>query len=142
MAGKQSADQDLELKRLKRIEKLIVAFGILIAVTAFMMKQPLFRGLDALAGGVLAFLYFHFLAKTMHGAFTSPTEGPEEITISPRLVLKISALTMFSVIITLVLLVPKICQPVGFLIGFSAMFVAILSDAVFTGMFGTLKPKS
>jgi|GEM_PF-3160370 preprotein translocase subunit Sec61beta len=133
--------QDLELKRLQRIEKLIVAFTALLAIIALLMKKPYLRVLDVLVGGALSFFYFFFLTKTMYGAFYSPEQDQEEISISPRMVMKVTVLSIVSVVVTLALLIPKICLPVGFLIGFSSMFISILSDGVFTGMFGTLKPK-
>lgn len=133
--------QDQNWKRLQRIEKLIVAFTLLLAIIALLMKKPYLRVLDVLVGGGVSFLYFFFLAKTMYGAFDNPDDDREDIVISPRIAMKVSILSIISVIITLVLLIPKICLPVGFLIGFSSMFISILSDGVFTGMFGTLKPK-
>lgn len=133
--------QDLELKRLKRIERLIIIFAVLLAIIALLMQKPFLRVLDVLAGGALAFIYFFFLAKTMYGAFYSPEDDREEISISPRMAMKVSLLSIISVVVTLALLIPKICLPIGFLIGFSSMFISILSDGVFTGMFGTLKPK-
>ncbi len=137
----KKAKQDLELKRLQRIEKLIIVFTVLLAVVALLMKNPHLRVLDVLAGGALSFFYFFLLTKTMYGAFYSPEDDQEEISISPRMVMKVTVLSIVSVVITLALLIPKICLPVGFLIGFSSMFISILSDGVFTGMFGTLKPK-
>ena len=134
-------EPDLELKRLKRIEKMIIVFTILLAIIIFLMHKPFLRPLDVLVGGVLAFLYFFFLAKTMYGAFYSPEDEREEISFSPRMAIKVSILSIISVVITLGLLIPKICLPVGFLIGFSSLFISILSDGVFTGLFGTLKPK-
>ncbi|MBW1644726.1 MAG: hypothetical protein JRJ56_00110 [Deltaproteobacteria bacterium] len=138
--------QDLELRRLKRIEMLIGAILLVLVAAAFLMKKPFFRPFDVLAGGVVAYLYFHFLAKTMYGAFYAPEDDREEINISPHLLFKIIILTLVSVVVTLLLLVPMgrevgLCRPVGYLVGFSAMFMAILGDGVFTGLFGTLKPK-
>ena len=103
----EKGKQDLELKRLQRIEKLIVVFTILLAVIALLMKKPYLRVLDVLAGGALSFFYFYFLTKTMYGAFYSPEEDQEEISISPRMVMKVTVLSIVSVVITLALLIPR-----------------------------------
>ena len=137
----KSSKQDLDLKRLKRIERLIIIFAVLLAIVALLMQKPFLRVQDVLAGGALAFFYFFILAKTMYGAFYRPEGDHEEISMSPRMAMKVSLFSIISVVVTLGLLIPKICLPVGFLIGFSSMFISILSDGVFTGMFGTLKPK-
>ena len=112
----QKEKQDLELKRLKRIEKMIVIVAVLLAIAAFLLKKSSFRTVDVLAGGAVAFVYFYLLTKTMYGAFHNAAEDQE-------------------------VLIPKICLPIGYLIGFSSMFLSILADGVFTGMFVTLKPK-
>ncbi|NIA20342.1 MAG: hypothetical protein GWP07_07940 [Xanthomonadaceae bacterium] len=138
--GQQSEKQDLELKRLKRIEKMIVVFTVLLAVATFLFKRPSFKAFDVLAGGVVAFVYFYLLTKTMYGAFRN-ADNEGEISFSPRMAIKISILSIVSVVFTLGLLIPKICLPIGYLIGFSSMFISILADGVFTGMFVTLKPK-
>jgi len=138
--GQQKEKQDLEFKRLKRIEKMIVVFTVLLAVATFLLQKPSFRALDVFAGGVVAFVYFYLLTKTMYGAFRSADDGGE-VSFSPRMAIKISILSIVSVILTLGLLIPKICLPIGYLIGFSSMFISILADGVFTGMFVTLKPK-
>ena len=115
--GQQGEKQDLELKRLKRIEKMIVVFAVLLAIAAFL------------------------LTKTMYDAFHNAADDKEEASFSPRMAIKISILSIVSVILTLGLLIPKICLPIGYLIGFSSMFISILADGVFTGMFVTLTPK-
>ena len=137
----QKEKQDLELKRLKRIEKMIVIVAVLLAIAAFLLKKSSFRTVDVLAGGAVAFVYFYLLTKTMYGAFHNAAEDQEEISFSPRMAIKISILSIVSVIFTLGVLIPKICLPIGYLIGFSSMFLSILADGVFTGMFVTLKPK-
>ncbi|MEA2110137.1 MAG: hypothetical protein U9P07_12055 [Pseudomonadota bacterium] len=137
----QREEQDLELKRLKRIEKMIVVFTVLLAIAAFLFKKPSFKTFDVLAGGVVAFVYFYLLTKTMYGAFHNATVDNGETNFSPRMAIKISILSIVSVVITLGLLIPDICQPIGYLIGFSSMFISILLDGVYIGMFVTLKPK-
>jgi len=139
--GQQGEKQDLELKRLKRIEKMIVVFAVLLAIAAFLLKKPSFRVFDVFAGGVVAFVYFYLLTKTMYDAFHNAADDKEEASFSPRMAIKISILSIVSVILTLGLLIPKICLPIGYLIGFSSMFISILADGVFTGMFVTLTPK-
>ena len=139
--GQQGEKQDLELKRLKRIEKMIVVFAVLLAIAAFLLKKPSFRVFDVFAGGVVAFVYFYLLTKTMYGAFHNAADDKGEASFSPRMAIKISILSIVSVILTLGLLIPKICLPIGYLIGFSSMFISILADGVFTGMFVTLTPK-
>ena len=139
--GQQGEKQDLELKRLKRIEKMIVVFAVLLAIAAFLLKKPSFRVFDVFAGGVVAFAYFYLLTKTMYGAFHNAADDKGEASFSPRMAIKISILSIVSVIITLGVLIPKICLPIGYLIGFSSMFISILADGVFTGMFVTLTPK-
>ncbi len=138
--GQQREKQDQELQRLKRIGKMIVVFTVLLAVAAFLLKKPSFKAFDVFAGGVVAFVYFYLLTKTMYGAFRNP-DNEGEISFSPRMAIKISILSIVSVVLTLALLIPKICLPIGYLIGFSSMFISILADGVFTGMFVTLKPK-
>jgi len=140
-SGQQKEKQDLELKRLKRIEKMIVVFAVLLAIAAFLLKKPSFRIFDVFAGGVVAFVYFYLLTKTMYGAFHNAADDKEKASFSPRMAIKISILSIVSVILTLGLLIPKICLPIGYLIGFSSMFISILADGVFTGMFVTLTPK-
>jgi len=139
--GQQGEKQDLELKRLKRIEKMIAVFAVLLAIAAFLLKKPSFRVFDVFAGGVVAFVYFCLLTKTMYGAFHNTADDKGEASFSPRMAIKISILSIVSVILTLALLIPKVCLPIGYLIGFSSMFISILADGVFTGMFVTLKPK-
>ena len=136
--GRQKEKQDLELKRLKRIEKIIVVFTVLLAVAAFLLKKPSFKTFDVFIGGIVAFVYFYLLTKTMYGAFRN-VDDEREISLSPRMAIKISLLSIVSVVFTLVLLIPKICLSIGYLIGFSSMFISILADGVFTGLFGTLK---
>ena len=137
----QSSTQDVELKHLRRIEILIVILLLLMVGVAFLAEKPFLLPLDILIGGLVALLYFHYLAKTMHGVFDTPDQDENRQVSPSRLLLKILVLTAGSVIITLALLIPKFCHPVGYLIGFSAMFIAILFDGVFTGLFGTLKTK-
>ncbi len=139
--AQQEEKQDLELKRLKRIEKMIIVFTVLLAIAAFYLKKPSFAPFDVFAGGVVAFVYFYLLTKIMYGAFYNIAAEQEEISFSPRMAIKISILSIASVVLTLGLLIPKICLPIGYLIGFSSMFISILADGVFTGMFVTLKPK-
>ncbi|HDJ28243.1 MAG TPA: hypothetical protein ENF28_03230 [Proteobacteria bacterium] len=120
---------------------MIVVFAVLLAIAAFLLKKPSFRIFDVFAGGVVAFVYFYLLTKTMYGAFHNAADDKEEASFSPRMAIKISILSIVSVILTLGLLIPKICLPIGYLIGFSSMFISILADGVFTGMFVTLTPK-
>jgi len=139
--GQQKEKQDLELKRLQRIEKMIIVFTVLLAIAAFFLKNPSFRPFDVFAGGLVAFVYFYLLIKIMYGAFQSITSEQEENSFSPRMAIKISILSIVSVVLTLGLLIPKICLPIGYLIGFSSMFISILLDGIYRGMFITLKPK-
>lgn len=139
--GQQKEKQDLELKHLQRIEKMIIVFTVLLVIAAFFLKNASFRPFDVFVGGLVAFIYFYLLIKIMYGAFQSITAEQEETSFSPRMAIKISILSIVSVVLTLGLLIPKICLPIGYLIGFSSMFISILADGVFTGMFVALKPK-
>ena len=136
----QREKENLDLKRLKRIEKMIIAFTVLLAVASFLSKRPSLRASDVFAGGVVAFLYFYLLEKTIYGAFSNTTEG-QEIGFPPHMAIKIFVLSIVSVVFTLGLLIPKICLPIAYLIGFSSMFISILADVFFTWMVATMKAK-
>lgn len=138
---KSPGTTDQEQRRLQRIERLIAVLVIALAVAALLIGHPSYRFIDVLAGGIVAYAYFRMLARTMRDAFYSPEDDTGDIQISPRLIMRISFLTLASVALTLILLIPRICHPIGYIIGFSAMFMAILGEGVYTGMFGTLKPK-
>jgi hypothetical protein len=133
--------QDLELKRLKRMERMIAFFAVLLAIAAFLLKKPSFRVFDVFAGGVVAFVYFYLLTRTMYGAFRIPTDDQKEINFSPRMAIRVFISSIVPVVFTLGLLIPEICLPVGYLIGFSSMFISILSDGVYIGMIATSAPK-
>jgi len=89
----------------------------------------------------VAFVYFYLLTKTMYGAFHNAKDNTGEAGFSPRTAINIFILSIVSVILTLGLLIPRICLPIGYLIGFSSMFISILADGVFTGMVVSLTPK-
>jgi hypothetical protein len=129
-----------EERRLRRIEHLIGILVIILALAALLIHHPAYRFFDVLVGGVIAFAYFRLLTKTMSTAFYTPEEDTGEIQISSRLIMWLTLLTLASVALTLILLIPRLCHPISYLIGFSAMFVAILGEGVYSGMLGNLKP--
>ncbi len=137
----QRERQNLDLKRLKRIEKMIIVFTVLLAVASFLSKRPSLRAFDVFAGGVVAFIYFYLLEKTFYGAFSSTAEG-QDVGFPPHMAIKIFVLSIVAVVSTLGLLISRICLPIAYLIGFSSMFISILADVFFTWMVATIESKA
>ncbi len=126
-------------KRLLRINIFIIVITVILSLTALLLdiKQIGFSGVAI--GGFLAFIYFLLLSIFVSKAFLGDEEGiePKE---AGKLSLKLLLLTVGLAVITIAVILTRLCQPFGFLIGFSALFGGIAFETMAFLVFS--KPKN
>ncbi|MEA3332679.1 MAG: hypothetical protein U9Q58_03670, partial [Pseudomonadota bacterium] len=81
-------------------------------------------------GGLLAFIYFLLLSIFISKAFLGGGEEGIEPKEAGKLSLKLLLLTIGLAILTIAVILTRLCQPFGFLIGFSALFGAIAFETM------------
>ncbi len=112
-------------KRLLRINILILIVTVILSLSALLLDIELIGVTGVAIGGLLAFVYFLFLSIFISKAFLG--DGKEGIAPKEagKLGLKLLLLTFGLTITTIIVILTELCQPFGFLIGFSALFGSI-----------------
>jgi len=123
-------------KRLVRISIniLILTFLAALAVTGLQSQRIDLAGV--LCGGGLGFVYFVLLARTISQALAGAVDSNDlESNAAGRLGIKLFAYTFAMALITIGLILTKICRPIGFLAGFTALPLSIGFEALIFAAF-------
>ena len=112
-------------KRLLRINILILIVTVILSLSALLLDIELIGVTGVAIGGLLAFVYFLFLSIFISKAFLGGSEEGIEPKEAGKLGLKLLLLTFGLTITTIIVILTELCQPFGFLIGFSALFGSI-----------------
>ncbi len=122
-------------KRLLRINiYILVATGVL-SLSALLLDIELIGVTGVAIGGLLAFVYFLFLSIFISKAFLGGSEEGIEPKEAGKLGLKLLLLTFGLTITTIIVILTELCQPFGFLIGFSALFGSIAFEIMASRVF-------
>ncbi len=117
-------------KRLLRINLFILIITAVLSLTAKLIDIDKIGVSGVVVGGFLAFAYFFALSILISRAFANASTEGIETKDAGRLGLKLLILTFSLTIITIVVILTHVCQPFGFLIGFSALFGAIAFETM------------
>ena len=117
-------------KRLLRINLFILIITAVLTLSAKLIDIEQIGVAGVAVGGILAFAYFLTLSILISRAFgDTETEGLEAKSAG-KLGLKLLLLTFGLAMITIAVILTHICQPFGFLIGFSALFGSIAFETM------------
>ncbi len=123
-------------KRLLRINILILIVTVILSLSALLLDIELIGVTGVAIGGLLAFVYFLFLSIFISKAFLGDGKEGIEPKEAGKLGLKLLLLTFGLTITTIIVILAELCQPFGFLIGFSALFgsiaIEIMASLVFS----------
>ena len=123
-------------KRLLRINILILIVTVILSLSALLLDIELIGVTGVVIGGLLAFVYFLFLGIFISKAFLGSGKEGIEPKEAGKLGLKLLLLTFGLTITTIIVILTELCQPFGFLIGFSALFgsiaIEIMASLVFS----------
>ena len=117
-------------KRLLRINIYILVITVALSLTALLIDVEQIGFWGVAIGGLLAFVYFLTLSILISKAFGGAGEEGIEPKVAGRLGLKLLLLTFGLAIITIIVILTRLCQPFGFLIGFSALFGGIAFETM------------
>jgi hypothetical protein len=117
-------------KRLLRINLFIIIITVALSLTAKLIDIEQIGVAGVVVGGFLAFAYFLALSILISKAFSDASSEGIETKEAGRLGLKLLLLTFGLTIITIAVILTHMCQPFGFLIGFSALFGAIAFETM------------
>ncbi|MBN2808288.1 MAG: hypothetical protein JXR80_02215 [Deltaproteobacteria bacterium] len=117
-------------KRLLRINCFILALTIALSITALLLDIEQIGFAGVAIGGLLAFFYFLTLSILISRAFAGAGEEGLDGKVAGRLGLKLLLLTFALAIVTIIVILTRLCQPFGFLIGFSALFGSIALETM------------
>lgn len=117
-------------KRLVRINLFILAITLVLTASAGLIRIKQIGIAGVAVGGFLALAYFFLLSVLISKAFADAGEEGIEGKAAGRLGLKLLLLTFGLAIITITVILTKLCQPFGFLIGFSALFGGIAFETM------------
>ena len=117
-------------KRLLRINIIILLITVILSLTALLIDVEEIGFMGVAVGGGLAFVYFLLLSILTTKAFGGVGEEGIELKAAARLGLKLLLLTLGLAIITIIVILTRLCQPFGFLIGFSALFGSIAFETM------------
>lgn len=112
-------------KRLLRINIYILVVTGVLTLSALLIDIELIGVTGVAIGGLLAFVYFLFLGIFVSKAFLGDSTEEIDPKKAGKLGIKLLLLTFGLTIITIIVILTKLCQPFGFLIGFSALFGSI-----------------
>ena len=127
-------------KRLLRINIFIIVITVILSLTALLLDIKQIGFLGVAIGGFLAFIYFLLLSIFVSKAFLGGDEEGIEAKEAGKLSLKLLLLTVGLAVITIAVILTRLCQPFGFLIGFSALFGGIAFETMAFLVFS--KPKN
>ena len=117
-------------RRLLRINVLILAITVILSLTALLLGIEQIGFWGVVIGGLLAFAYFLLLSIFISKAFLGGGEEGLEPKEAGKLGLKLLLLTVGLAVLTIAVILTRLCQPFGFLIGFSALFGAITLETM------------
>ncbi|MEA1923830.1 MAG: hypothetical protein U9N63_14405 [Pseudomonadota bacterium] len=117
-------------KRLLRINIFIIVITVILSLTALLLGIEQIGFWGVAIGGLLAFVYFLLLSIFVSKAFLGGGEEGIEPKEAGKLSLKLLLLTVGLAILTIAVILTRLCQPFGFLIGFSALFGAIAFETM------------
>ena len=117
-------------RRLLRINLFILIITVALSLTAKLIDIEAIGVSGVVVGGFLAFAYFFSLSILVGKAFADTSSEGIETKEAGRLGLKLLLLTFGLTIITIAVILTHMCQPLGFLIGFSALFGAIAFETM------------
>jgi hypothetical protein len=123
-------------RRLLRININILIITVVLALATLPAKSENFGIIGVLIGGGLSFTYFLLLSITVSRAFTGIGEEGLEPKAAGRLGLKLLLYTFGLALFTIIAILSKLCQPVAFLTGFSALLISIGFAALNYAAFG------
>ena len=127
-------------KKLLRINIIILVITGVFSLSAMLIdiEQIGFRGV--VIGGLLAYIYFLVLSVLVSKAFAGAGEEEIDLKGAGKLGFKLLLLSLGMVITTIIVILTRLCQPFGFLIGFSALFGGIVFETIASLVFR--KPQS
>ncbi len=117
-------------KRLLRINFFILAITVALSLTALLLDIEQIGFAGVAIGGLLAFFYFLTLSILISKAFGGTGDEGIDPKVAGRLGLKLLLLTFGLAILTILVILTRLCQPFGFLIGFSALFGGIAFETM------------
>ena len=117
-------------KRLLRINILILVITVALSLTALLLDIEQIGFMGVAIGGLLAFVYFLLLSIFLSKAFSGGGKEGIDPKMAGKLALKLLLITLGPAILTITVILTKLCQPVGFLIGFSALFGSIAFETM------------
>ncbi len=117
-------------RRLIRINFFILAITTALTLTAMIVDVEQIGVNGVAIGGLLAFIYFLTLSILISKAFGGTTDDGIDPKTAGKLGLKLLLLTFGLAILTIIVILTKLCQPFGFLIGFSALFGSIAFETI------------
>ncbi|HDS16973.1 MAG TPA: hypothetical protein ENN66_10310 [Proteobacteria bacterium] len=117
-------------KRLIRINLFILAMALVLTASAGLIRIDQIGITGVAVGGFLALTYFFLLSVLISKAFAGAGQDGIEGKAAGKLGLKLLLLTVGMAIITIIVILTKLCQPFGFLIGFSALFGGIAFETM------------
>ncbi len=127
-------------RRLLRINVNILIITAVLVLATLPVKSESFGAVGVLIGGGLAFAYFLLLSFTITRAFAGIGEEGLEPKAAGRLGLKLLLYTFGLAFFTILAILSKLCHPVAFLTGFSALVISIGFEALSYAAFS--KPQS
>ena len=127
-------------RRLLRINVNILILTAVLALITLPAKSENFGVGGVLIGGGLSFLYFLLLSTTVSKSFADIGEEGLEAKEAGRLGLKLLLYTFGLALLTIVAILCKLCHPVAFLTGFSALLISIGFEALVYAAFSKPQP--
>jgi hypothetical protein len=128
-------------KRLLRINLFILIITAVLSLSAKLIDIEQIGVAGVAVGGFLAFAYFLTLSILISRAFGDAEAEGIEAKAAGKLGLKLLGLTFGLAMITIAVILTHICQPFGFLIGFSALFGAIAFETMTFLVFSKPQPE-
>ena len=128
-------------KRLLRINLFILIITAVLSLSAKLIDIEQIGVAGVAVGGFLAFAYFLTLSILISRAFGDAEAEGIEAKVAGKLGLKLLGLTFGLAMITIAVILTHICQPFGFLIGFSALFGAIAFETMTFLVFSKPQPE-
>ncbi len=122
-------------KRLLRINVNILIITAVLALVTLPARGSSFGTTGVLVGGGLSFVYFLLLSTTVTRAFAGVDEDGLEARAAGRLGLKLLLYTFGLAFFTIAAILCKLCHPVAFLTGFSALLISIAFEALAYAVF-------
>ena len=117
-------------RRLLRIKIFILVITVTLTLIALLLDIEQIDFVGVAIGGLLAFVYFLLLTISLGKAFSGIGNQAIDLKVAGKLGLKLLLITLGPAILTIAVILTKLCQPIGFLIGFSALFGSIVFETM------------